>query len=103
MRPSVVNNQPKMEAVGWQKASDHGLDKHTFNFIEAVKTRNASILNCTIEEGARAAVNAHLGNIAFRTGERIDIINGNRFFEQKKANKLMKPEYENGWRLPEKF
>ena len=103
VRPSVVNNQPKMEAVGWQKASDHGLDKHTFNFIEAVKTRNASILNCTIEEGARAAVNAHLGNIAFRTGERIDIINGNRFFEQKKANKLMKPEYENGWSLPEKF
>ncbi len=100
VRPTVVRNTPKMEAVGWKKAGDNGLDKHTANFIEAVKTRNASLLNCPIEAGARVAINSHLGNIAYRTGEKIDVVNRQSFFKQAKANELVKPDYKNGWKLP---
>jgi predicted dehydrogenase len=100
VRPTIINKAPKMEAVEWQKSSDNGLDKHTANFIEAVKTRNASLLNCSIEEGARVAINSHMGNIAYRTGEKIDVINNQNFFKQSKANDLVKPEYKNGWKLP---
>ena len=89
-----------MEAIEWKKASENGLDKHTANFIEAVKTRNASILNCPIVEGARVAINSHMGNIAYRTGEKIEILNNQNFFRQTKANALVKPDYKNGWKLP---
>jgi predicted dehydrogenase len=100
VRPTIVNNTPKMEAIEWKKASDNGLDKHTANFIEAVKTRNASILNCPIVEGARVAINSHMGNIAYRTGEKIEILNNQNFFRQTTANALVKPDYKNGWKLP---
>ena len=100
VRPTVVNKSPKMEAVEWKKSSDNGLDKHTANFIEAVKTRNSSILNCPIEDGARVAINSHMGNIAYRTGEKIEVVNGHDVFKQAKANGLVKPEYKNGWKLP---
>jgi predicted dehydrogenase len=100
VRPTVVNNSPKMVAVEWKKASDNGLDNHTANFIEAVKTKNASILNCPIEEGARVAINSHMGNVAYRTGEKIEILNNQDFFKQAKANSLVKPDYKNGWKLP---
>ncbi|MGZ3956146.1 MAG: Gfo/Idh/MocA family protein, partial [Flavisolibacter sp.] len=89
VRPTIVNNSPKMEAVEWKKASDNGLDKHTANFIEAVKTRNASILNCPIEDGARVAINSHMGNIAYRTGEKIEIVEKQDVFKQAKANGLV--------------
>jgi predicted dehydrogenase len=100
VRPTVVSNTPKMEAIEWKKANDNGLDKHTANFIEAVKTRNGSILNCPIEDGARVAINSHMGNIAYRTGEKIEILNNQNFFRQAKANGLVKPDYKNGWKLP---
>lgn len=100
VRPTVVSNNPKMEAVEWKKSSDNGLDKHTVNFIEAVKTKNASILNCPIEEGVRVAINSHMGNVAYRTGEKIEILNQQNFFKQAKANGLVKPDYKNGWKLP---
>ncbi|MGZ3939937.1 MAG: gfo/Idh/MocA family oxidoreductase, partial [Flavisolibacter sp.] len=100
VRPTIVNNSPKMEAVEWKKATDNGLDKHTANFIEAVKTRNASILNCPIEDGARVAINSHMGNIAYRTGDKIEIVEKQEVFKQAKANGLVKPDYKNGWKLP---
>jgi predicted dehydrogenase len=100
VRPTIVSNVPKMEAIEWKKASDNGLDKHTANFIEAVKTRNVSILNCSIADGARVAINSHMGNIAYRTGEKINVVNAQNFFKEAKASSLVKPEYKNGWNLP---
>ena len=45
-----------------------GLDQHTQNFIDCMKTREQPVCNAAV--GSLAAVNAHLGNIAFRTGEK---------------------------------
>lgn len=100
VRPDKVKDVPKMEAVAWQQQTDRGLDKHTLNFIDALRTGNKEALNCPIEAGARVAINSHMGNIAYRTGQKItwDAV-ANRF-KEKDADELVKPDYHNGWKLP---
>jgi predicted dehydrogenase len=100
VRPDKVKDVPKMEAVTWQPQTDRGLDKHTVNFIDAVKAKNRSLLNCPIEDGARVAINSHMGNIAYRTGEKITWDAAKNKFTSDDANRLVKPEYQNGWKLP---
>jgi predicted dehydrogenase len=100
VRPDKIKDQPKMETIAWQPSTDRGLDKHTVNFIEAVKSRKKDHLNCPIEAGARVAINAHMGNIALRTGEKINWNDTRNDFNEKKASALVKPEYHNGWKLP---
>src|SRR5262249_7309950 len=41
---------------------------HYGNFIEAVRSRNASHLNADIEEGHISSALCHLGNISYRVG-----------------------------------
>ena len=36
-----------------------------------MRDNNKENLNCSLEEGSIAAINAHMGNIAFRTGKKI--------------------------------
>lgn len=101
VRPDKIRDQPKMEAIAWQPSTDRGLDLHTANFIEAIRTRNKKILNCPVEAGARVAINAHMGNIAQRTGERIFWNASQDRFNNPKADMLVKPVYKNGWKLPD--
>jgi predicted dehydrogenase len=100
VKPDKQRDQPKMEAVTWQPSVDRGLDKHTVNFIEVVKSRKKDLLNCPVEAGARVAINAHMGNIALRRREKISWNSDQNKFTSKKANKLSKPDYHNGWKLP---
>lgn len=100
VRPDKIKDTLKMDAVSWQDAKDNGLDKHTANFIDVVKSRKKENLNCPIEAGARVAINAHMGNIAQRTGEKIFWKAEENQFNVKKATELVKPEYHNGWKLP---
>ena len=89
-----------MEAITWLPSSDNGVDKHMANFIEAVKSRDALHLNCPIEAGATVAKICHMGNIAYRTGEKLYWNDSKATFNNKKATKLITPSYHNGWRLP---
>jgi hypothetical protein len=89
----------KMESKLLVKAEGSGLDFHTRNFIDCMKTRQKP--NCDIAIAQNTALNASLGNIAFRTNSKIfwdaakqEII-GN-----KKAQALTKANYQNGWVLP---
>lgn len=100
VRPDKAKDVPKMEAVAWQAQNDRGLDKHTANFIGAVKAKNKTLLTCPIEEGARVAINSHMGNIAYRTGEKIMWDADKNKFTGNDADKLVKPDYQNGWKLP---
>ena len=77
------------------------LGLHTQNFVDAIKANDHSMLNTPIESGSVAAINAQMGNIAFKTGEKIywDRSKGN-FGKNKGANKLVKAKYHNGWKLP---
>ncbi len=74
---------------------------HCQNFVKAMQTNDASILKCGIETGAIAAINAHMGNIAFKTGRKIywDADKG-EFKNDPGANALIKAHYNNGWKLP---
>jgi predicted dehydrogenase len=91
----------EMEAIPYQGRQNNYLDVHTRNFIDAVRANDPSLLNCGIETGAVAAVNAHMGNIAFKIGRKI-------YWEEKKgmfrddaqANELIRAKYHNGWKVP---
>ncbi|NJB69994.1 putative dehydrogenase [Saonia flava] len=77
------------------------LDLHQENFIKAVRANDSSLLNTPIESGSVAAINAQMGNIAYKTGEKLywDAKQGN-FGNNEKANKLIKAQYHNGWEKP---
>jgi predicted dehydrogenase len=89
----------KMEGMPLVKAEGSGLDFHTRNFIDCMKSRQKP--NCDIAIAHNTALNSSLGNIAFRTNSKIfwdaekqEII-GN-----KEAQALTKANYQNGWELP---
>lgn len=77
------------------------LDLHTQNFIEAVRAKNPDMLNTPIKSGSIAAINAQMGNIAYKTKEKLfwDADN-NRFKNNEKANEMIKARYHNGWDIP---
>jgi predicted dehydrogenase len=91
---------PKMEAVSFDKGTQSGLDLHTANFIDSVKNRNASALNAPIKVGYDAALVSHMGNVAFKTGDRIYWDETTGLFKSEAANKLIKANYHNDWKLP---
>ena len=76
------------------------LDLHTSNFVEAIRSDDASILKTPIISGSIAAINAHMGNVAFKTGEKVYWDAAKSKFTSKKASALISPEYHNGWKLP---
>ncbi len=91
---------PKIEPVPLQKGIGQGLGLHTKNFLEAVKTRDAAILKAPIKVGYDAAVVSHLGNVAYKTGERLFWDAENKKFNNPKADALLMNEYHNGWKFP---
>jgi predicted dehydrogenase len=82
-------------------ASDRGLDKHWDNFIQAIRTNRKEILNCNAEAAAHVATVAQMGNIAFRSGQKLTWDKTAGKFTDDKINKqyLMR-EYHNGYKLP---
>jgi len=90
----------KLESVAWTKSVDIGLDNHAANFIDVVKSRKKIDLNCPFEAGARVAIVSHFGNVALRTGEKIYWNEAKNKFNVDSASKLIKPMYNNGWKLP---
>jgi len=100
VRADKNKDQPRMETIAWQPSTDRGIDLHMVNFIDAVRSRKKESLNCPLEAGVRVAINAHMGNIALRSGEKINWNATKNKFEEPAADKLVKPDYHNGWKLP---
>ena len=77
------------------------LADHHKNFVAAMQANDASLLKCGIETGAVAAINAHMGNVAFKTGRKVywDAAKG-EVKNDKEANALIKAHDQNGWKLP---
>lgn len=90
----------RMEAIPMQYNKGNGLDLHTANFINAVKSRDVSTLNAPIEVGYDAALVSHMGNVAYKSGDRIYWDETKGEFKQEAANEFMKTAYHNGWKLP---
>ncbi|MDB5211095.1 MAG: Gfo/Idh/MocA family oxidoreductase, partial [Sediminibacterium sp.] len=85
----------------FHKSEDNGLDKHWVNFVEVVKSKNIKDLACPIQAGSDIASFAQMGNIAYRTGQKILWDAGKQQFKDDAINKkyFMK-EYNNGYQLP---
>ena len=92
----------RMEALPPRRAVDTGaLDLHTKNFVEAIRKSDPSLLACGLENGSVAAVNAHMGNIAFKVGRKVHWDRAAQTFKgDADANALLVPRYHNGWTLP---
>lgn len=98
--PEKEGQSFRMEAVPLIEKSDIGMDLHTQNFIEVIKSGKLDQLACPIHAGARVAINAHMGNLSLRSGDRIHWDAAKGKFDNKKANALIKPTYHNGFVLP---
>ena len=84
-----------------QKSEDNGLELHWENFIGAIRNNTPSSLHCSIEDGAHIATVAQMGNIAFRSGQKIgwDKLN-HKFTDQGIQNDYYMKAYHNGYKLP---
>lgn len=89
----------KVEAMPYQRAGADDRDIHAANFIQCIKTREKPI--CDIEIGANVAINAHLGNIAYRLGRKVYWdTNTNSFPKDPEAQAMTKRNYRKPYGLP---
>ena len=78
------------------KKGNNSWQPHLENFIAAI--RSGTKLNCGIEDGHKSTMLAHLGNIAYRTGQSLDIDPSNGHVKNNPAaDKLWASEYRKGW------
>lgn len=77
------------------------LDLHTQNFIDAIKKNDQTALNTPIKSGSVAAINAQMGNIAYRTDSKVFWdASQEKFKDNPAANEMISPVYHNGWEIP---
>lgn len=67
--PEADNDKFLTDAIPAHVRRANGVDFHTRNFLDCIKSRQQP--NCSIEIGRNAAVNAQLGNIAYKTGGKV--------------------------------
>ncbi len=91
---------PRMERVKLTKGDGKDLDNHMKNFIECIKDNNRNT-HTNIEIAANTARVCHLGNMAYKTGRRLNWDAENtKFINDNEANKLLVPTYRAPWELP---
>lgn len=97
--PEVESGAYLTEMIPTRNNSSNNLDQHTKNFVECIKSRQKP--NGDVEFGAHAAINAQLGNMAYRLGRKIvwDSTK-NMIVNDPKAMEMAKASYHNGWNLP---
>lgn len=99
VRGPSIEKKYLMEAIPKHGTADSGLDSHMVNFVECIKSREKP--NCHAETGSLAAIVAHFGNIALKTGRKLywDREKG-QFKNDSQANGLLVPEYRAPYSLP---
>lgn len=98
--PEKADGKDKMEAVPRKLKVDNGLDKHTSNFLEVIKSRKLEDLHAPIQAGAHVATVAQMGNIAYKTGQKLHWDTTRQRFEEKAGNRLINAHYNNGYDQP---
>ncbi len=77
---------------------------HYKNFIDAVRSRDKSILNGPIETGHASAGISHLANISFRLGRSLKFDpRAEKFISDAPANAMLSRKYRSPFHLPEKI
>jgi len=96
----VIPEKQRIAALPVQKNIGVGLDLHVKNFLDCLKNNTPQKLNASIDVGRNVALVAQMGNIAYRTGEKVSWDSAKQQFATATANKYIVPEYHNGWVLP---
>lgn len=98
----IEEKQSKNKVImPFQKSVDRGLDLHWVNFIDAVKSRKAEDLKCSIQAGAHVATVAQMGNISFRSGKKLLWNKAKGAFTDEAINEqYLLSKYHNGYQLP---
>src|ERR1051325_4596898 len=89
----VIPDEKRMEAIAWQPNKGNGLDFHTKNFIEVVKSRKMSDLTCPIQDGAHVATVCQMGNISYKTGSKVSWDEKGSKFNESAANSFVAAKY----------
>ncbi|MDR0743597.1 MAG: Gfo/Idh/MocA family oxidoreductase [Tannerella sp.] len=72
---------------------------HVFNFLTCMRERSSDTA-CTIDNGSLCAKYAHLGNISARVGAALIYDDQKKTFNNKEADKFLKPDYRSPWVFP---
>lgn len=96
----VIPDEKRMEAIPLQTNAGNGVDLHTKNFIEVVKSRKFDQLACPIQDGVHVAQVCQMGNLAYRTAGKLSWKADTMEFDNAEANSLMKAQYHNGYVVP---
>ena len=97
--PEGGGEEWRMEAVDPQPSDYKSHINHCENFIRAI--RHGDPLNAEIEYGHRAALYAHLGNIAYWADQRVVYDEQQRrITNSEKADALVTPAYRAPWKFP---
>jgi predicted dehydrogenase len=79
-----------------EEKGERGEADHLNNFLGAI--RNGTPLNCDVEEGHKSTMICHLGNIAYRTAQTLDIDPSTGHIKHSPAaDRLWACEYRKGW------
>lgn len=97
--PELTNGIPVIEAIEKQPSTGVDLGLHIRDFLDSVKSRNRET-NCSAEIGRNVARVAHMGNISYRTGEKINWNAETGKFLENSANEYLMPEYRKPWGIP---
>ncbi len=103
----VIHGYGKYETFMGQKRepgpSGEESGNHYANFIEAVRSRDKSILNGPVETAHFSSALAHLGNISYRLGRVLEFDpETERFIRDDEANALLTRDYRKPFVVPEK-
>ncbi|MEM8865778.1 MAG: Gfo/Idh/MocA family oxidoreductase [Planctomycetota bacterium] len=82
--------------------SDDPVDRHFANFVDAVRAGNPELLNGPIETAHTSSALAHLGNIAYRVGRRLEFDPQTETFAgDTEANAMLTRNYRSPFIVPE--
>jgi hypothetical protein len=96
--PEVSDSEYMTEALP-PRSGGSGLDAHAENFVASIK--GEATPNCPVDIAANTAINAHLGNIAYKLGRRVDWdADARQFVGDDEANTHIWPTYRDPWTLP---
>ncbi|GHE42556.1 Gfo/Idh/MocA family protein [Sphingobacterium griseoflavum] len=96
----VIAEKDRMASVPLHPREDDGLALHMLNFVDAVRRRAPEIIRAPVAEAAHIAKLSHMGNIAYRTGQKLIWNEKKGRFSEKAANNLLAASYHNGYKFP---
>ena len=95
------NRSAKKVTVVRKPSVDNGLDKHMQNFVSVIRSRKMQELKCSIEAASHVAIVSQMGNIAYRSGDKLYWNKAAGKFTNESINKkYLAAPYHNGYKLP---